>query len=204
MLAFFFFFFFLMIRRPPRSTLFPYTTLFRSLRAVDQVAQLVGLMGGHQSEISRQRVLQHVAPAVDHPGLLALGERSAETGRGEERTDPSARGADPLGQGALRHELELDGPGPPGRVEVPGVGLARERADHLANPAVADQRGQALIAAACAVAHHGQLAGAALQQRLDQRDRLPGRAEPSYQYGRAVRDAGHRFEGAVAYREPAR
>src|SRR5215467_15523371 len=30
---FFFFFFFLMIRRPPRSTLFPYTTLFRSTRA---------------------------------------------------------------------------------------------------------------------------------------------------------------------------
>src|SRR2546425_6301985 len=28
---FLFFFFFLMIRRPPRSTLFPYTTLFRSL-----------------------------------------------------------------------------------------------------------------------------------------------------------------------------
>src|SRR2546429_7565601 len=27
---FIFFFFFLMIRRPPRSTLFPYTTLFRS------------------------------------------------------------------------------------------------------------------------------------------------------------------------------
>src|SRR2546425_11051496 len=29
-LILFFFFFFLMIRRPPRSTLFPYTTLFRS------------------------------------------------------------------------------------------------------------------------------------------------------------------------------
>src|SRR5687767_15405344 len=28
--TFFFYFFFLMIRRPPRSTLFPYTTLFRS------------------------------------------------------------------------------------------------------------------------------------------------------------------------------
>src|SRR3712207_7400551 len=27
-------FFFLMIRRPPRSTLFPYTTLFRSIEAV--------------------------------------------------------------------------------------------------------------------------------------------------------------------------
>src|SRR2546427_12735843 len=33
----FFFFFFLMIRRPPRSTLFPYTTLFRSdQRAADR------------------------------------------------------------------------------------------------------------------------------------------------------------------------
>src|SRR5574340_1346381 len=31
-LLFLFFFFFLMIRRPPRSTLFPYTTLFRSGR----------------------------------------------------------------------------------------------------------------------------------------------------------------------------
>src|SRR6476660_10293875 len=31
-LPFFCFFFFLMIRRPPRSTLFPYTTLFRSPR----------------------------------------------------------------------------------------------------------------------------------------------------------------------------
>src|SRR5256885_12315611 len=31
MLLFVVFFFFLMIRRPPRSTLFPYTTLFRSV-----------------------------------------------------------------------------------------------------------------------------------------------------------------------------
>src|SRR3989441_12307138 len=30
MTTYMFFFFFLMIRRPPRSTLFPYTTLFRS------------------------------------------------------------------------------------------------------------------------------------------------------------------------------
>src|SRR2546430_7421984 len=29
------FFFFLMIRRPPRSTLFPYTTLFRSLTSME-------------------------------------------------------------------------------------------------------------------------------------------------------------------------
>src|SRR5437867_7830571 len=33
-LPFFLFFFFFMIRRPPRSTLFPYTTLFRSSTGV--------------------------------------------------------------------------------------------------------------------------------------------------------------------------
>src|SRR5688572_32714431 len=33
-----FFFFFLMIRRPPRSTLFPYTTLFRSCAAAERPA----------------------------------------------------------------------------------------------------------------------------------------------------------------------
>src|ERR1039457_7511769 len=31
--------FFLMIRRPPRSTLFPYTTLFRSLHAIMSLAE---------------------------------------------------------------------------------------------------------------------------------------------------------------------
>src|SRR2546427_9158435 len=33
----FVYFFFLMIRRPPRSTLFPYTTLFRSIAGLDTV-----------------------------------------------------------------------------------------------------------------------------------------------------------------------
>src|SRR5438034_6325691 len=36
LLFFYFFFFFLMIRRPPRSTLFPYTTLFRSPLFISQ------------------------------------------------------------------------------------------------------------------------------------------------------------------------
>src|SRR5216684_4848033 len=38
-LFFFCFFFFLMIRRPPRSTLFPYTTLFRSIGPGDSGVQ---------------------------------------------------------------------------------------------------------------------------------------------------------------------
>src|SRR5690554_7780259 len=48
---FFFFFFFLMIRRPPRSTLFPYTTLFRSnLVTPDQVIQVFLVLGFIQVE----------------------------------------------------------------------------------------------------------------------------------------------------------
>src|SRR5688572_32531134 len=41
----FIFFFFLMIRRPPRSTLFPYTTLFRSPNQVDRSRHVSGLRG---------------------------------------------------------------------------------------------------------------------------------------------------------------
>src|SRR2546427_11889156 len=40
-----FFFFFLMIRRPPRSPLFPYTTLFRSDAEVGDI-QSLGFTGG--------------------------------------------------------------------------------------------------------------------------------------------------------------
>src|SRR2546430_17304645 len=36
----FFYFFFLMIRRPPRSTLFPYTTLFRSSRSAAHICSV--------------------------------------------------------------------------------------------------------------------------------------------------------------------
>src|SRR5919205_1700584 len=41
----FFLFFFLMIRRPPRSTLFPYTTLFRSGSGPAQSPAVMDLIG---------------------------------------------------------------------------------------------------------------------------------------------------------------
>src|SRR3990167_6896286 len=46
----FYFFSFLMIRRPPRSTLFPYTTLFRSLRRGDKTSVLVQYRDGYHNE----------------------------------------------------------------------------------------------------------------------------------------------------------
>src|SRR2546430_3199387 len=50
-------FFFLMIRRPPRSTLFPYTTLFRS--------RMPGVRAASESEIGTFSELQIVRPALD-------------------------------------------------------------------------------------------------------------------------------------------
>src|SRR3712207_7563180 len=43
-------FFFLMIRRPPRSTLFPYTTLFRSLVASSITCQL-GVFAAERGDV---------------------------------------------------------------------------------------------------------------------------------------------------------
>src|SRR6266403_4489926 len=51
-----FLFFFLMIRRPPRSTLFPYTTLFRSLRVghCRQMLRWRYQLGLHRAERSEE------------------------------------------------------------------------------------------------------------------------------------------------------
>src|SRR3712207_8115330 len=60
------FFFFLMIRRPPRSTLFPYTTLFRSVDHEVLVAVAAGLpfIGEHPpAAVGELRRLRHIAVA---------------------------------------------------------------------------------------------------------------------------------------------
>src|SRR2546426_9589766 len=84
-----FFFFFLMIRRPPRSTLFPYTTLFRSVQALVRAAP------GHSPQGRGRRALVlgggPCRPSVG--ALLPLPARGApaavgvhvDVGRSEER-----------------------------------------------------------------------------------------------------------------------
>src|SRR5215216_6811503 len=59
-LLLFLFFFFLMIRRPPRSTLFPYTTLFRSGR---RPRRLPPLGGQRRRRGRRSRRARPVRPA---------------------------------------------------------------------------------------------------------------------------------------------
>src|SRR2546430_12821203 len=69
------FFFFLMIRRPPRSTLFPYTTLFRSL--VDELAEV------HRGRLAVAQVAQLVLDQRVHDDRYATG---IDRGRSEEHT----------------------------------------------------------------------------------------------------------------------
>src|SRR6202021_2960865 len=56
------FVFFLMIRRPPRSTLFPYTTLFRSAGAAEiRRGALRGIPGGARRAGGRGRSEEHTS-----------------------------------------------------------------------------------------------------------------------------------------------
>src|SRR2546426_1492262 len=55
------FFFFLMIRRPPRSTLFPYTTLFRSYVERDSQKGIVVGQGGRTIKALRSRSEEHTS-----------------------------------------------------------------------------------------------------------------------------------------------
>src|SRR3712207_6034137 len=69
------FFFFLMIRRPPRSTLFPYTTLFRShqVRRVVRPASLPGGAGQRGADGLDQAAVRIGGDQLD-PGQAARGQ----------------------------------------------------------------------------------------------------------------------------------
>src|SRR3712207_7543835 len=75
-------FFFLMIRRPPRSTLFPYTTLFRSrVRVHVEQPQHAGRAGEARARVAGDRPRRQAVVALV---VVALVER--QTTRSEEHT----------------------------------------------------------------------------------------------------------------------
>src|SRR5256886_14172118 len=80
-----------MIRRPPRSTLFPYTTLFRSVGAVPQHRPLHELGGAGAAR--RRRADQSQGP---HGGEIT-GEREGERRAGPAPEPPLADLAPPAG-----------------------------------------------------------------------------------------------------------
>src|SRR3712207_7039241 len=81
--------FFLMIRRPPRSTLFPYTTLFRSRtgrtgRTGGPARRVAAVRGAVRRGVPRGHLARRVAaPAA---GYTAGARRAGRLGRSEEHT----------------------------------------------------------------------------------------------------------------------
>src|SRR2546426_11324274 len=111
-----------MIRRPPRSTLFPYTTLFRS---IDDAG--VGRVGGGRRSGAIDLSLDGVVTQGDEPGSLVFGNIDAPPGKptiedleGRVAGDPD----DPEGHKALGGALIEGGEREWGGEEV---GLASSR-----------------------------------------------------------------------------
>src|SRR2546422_8625559 len=67
-----------MIRRPPRSTLFPYTTLFRSIITIEDPIEFLhrdNLANISQREVGNDTLSFNVPQA---PDVILIGERSEE------------------------------------------------------------------------------------------------------------------------------
>src|SRR5882762_776113 len=88
---YFSFFFFLMIRRPPRSTLFPYTTLFRSHSFDRGLSLALHLSPGSATATAARRVGGNAGsgrrPEI-HPRGIQLRSEGNAPSRGRGRLDP--------------------------------------------------------------------------------------------------------------------
>src|SRR5256885_11893500 len=82
-----------MIRRPPRSTLFPYTTLFRSGKAAAEVVINPGPSPAAAAGVVREQEVSNPrrdfgaeARAVEHPVMAHTGLQPMRLARSEEHT----------------------------------------------------------------------------------------------------------------------
>src|SRR6266436_9212689 len=132
------FFFFLMIRRPPRSTLFPYTTLFRSDRAARTAREPAAREGGDRLPARPGAVVAARRPARAG-GRLRLQLLGPPAGRREPARGGDAGDGRPLEPRSrrLRHHfgrgpLRLSGPEPRGSLLVGAAHGADPARGHLA------------------------------------------------------------------------
>src|SRR2546425_11187441 len=127
------FFFFLMIRRPPRSTLFPYTTLFRSKRGLAPrvVERIVAALPQEPRGSALHAVADLAAHRFDADSAASLILDATRQGlRGERLLDVST---------AVLHEAQR------GRSRNEALALVRQRLPHVPAP---PQPGRASIAGA--------------------------------------------------------
>src|SRR2546430_14807293 len=126
--VYFFFFFFLMIRRPPRSTLFPYTTLFRS-----RVRRRGDRAVSHGAHVLRGR--PHHGHARDDRGPRRAGA--------PHRARQAAPDAACRLRGPVRGDERLSRDDPPARSAAARVSAARQGRGGRAGPGHEPARGPA-------------------------------------------------------------
>src|SRR6266496_5426608 len=116
-----------MIRRPPRSTLFPYTTLFRSRAGDSLIGLALDVRGGRRRAPAQRQQLMPPRPQ----GLDRAGNRDVVPGDGVDQLGPTDKGRPGIGP------LEI---GPGGALRRKRVGLVLKPADcdprHLITPYV--------------------------------------------------------------------
>src|SRR2546425_988131 len=141
-----FLFFFLMIRRPPRSTLFPYTTLFRSPGDVgerprprldhrDDPLRCLGV--GERREHARRGLLQRDGMPPQLGDERRAARRPLEVGRDDGSTEPQARREGVLDQPHAFHQREAAPAArlaaleiPDGRLQITGYAHPHRLAAH--------------------------------------------------------------------------
>src|ERR1039457_3017461 len=82
--------FFLMIRRPPRSTLFPYTTLFRSMTFLPPVMSMTAV-GNRRSASATWRSEEHTSELQSPCNLVCRLLLEKTVAQRKERYSPHAR-----------------------------------------------------------------------------------------------------------------
>src|SRR3712207_9518077 len=92
-----------MIRRPPRSTLFPYTTLFRS----DVVRPRRPAPEGVGDAAARERLREGLRPPRVQPGVAPVDEGRVRAQGEEQRQDGPQAVADPDRARSEEHTSEL-------------------------------------------------------------------------------------------------
>src|SRR2546428_7237723 len=80
------FFFFLMIRRPPRSTLFPYTTLFRSLATDSTPAYVCSYVSTFHAQFRSEEHTSELQSRSDLVCRLLLEKKKKDTA-GKQQTE---------------------------------------------------------------------------------------------------------------------